>query len=584
MNPKITSTSMESLQRKYAAEAAKRHRPEGLAQFVTLQDSSTERLCSLTEDLWIDHDALNATDPALEDGATYKFLILGAGYGGLLHAVRLIQAGLADCINGIRLVDTAGGFGGAWYWNRYPGLHCDVESYSYMPLLEETGYMPKKKYDSGTELRAHAERIADMWHLRDKTLFRANIKTAQWDAATKLWGIEIEEQRRSRHGTDLSHITVYARYFLITGGIHTRPQVPRLPGLESFTGPMFHTARWDYSITGGSPDDPKLTGLQGKRVGILGTGATAVQVVPHLAQWASELYVFQRTPSAIHELGQKETDQRKWTTKIAKCEGWQMERMVNFNRFPSNGAQSYVTADNIVNDSWSKMPAFSALIGGPAWGVVEPTGKGIEEHINKLHQLDRPRSEAAHAHVDTIVKDASTADKLKAWYPVWCKRPAFSDSYLQVFNQSHVHLVDTNGKGVSSVTKDGLVSEGHEYQLDVLVLSTGYRTPVYANGCPATRAGIKVFGRDGLSLDKKWLDQGVATLHGMYTHGFPNLFFVGHAQSGAAANFVMVLDVMARHIAYVIKQAQLRVGTSSPDVVIEVERDAEERWTGECMK
>jgi cation diffusion facilitator CzcD-associated flavoprotein CzcO len=153
-----------------------------------------------------------------------------------------------------------------------------------------------------------------------------------------------------------------------------------------------------------------------------------------------------------------------------------------------------------------------------------------------------------------------------------------------VFNQSHVHLVDTNGKGVSSVTKDGLVSEGHEYQLDVLVLSTGYRTPVYANGCPATRAGIKVFGRDGLSLDKKWLDQGVATLHGMYTHGFPNLFFVGHAQSGAVANFVMVLDVMARHIAYVIKQAQLRVGTSSPDVVIEVERDAEERWTGECMK
>lgn len=423
-----TTMNMSSLQQKYAAEAAKRHRPEGLAQFVTLEDSSSDRLRSLVRDTWADHGALNATEPPLLEGTTYNFLILGAGYGGLLHAVRLSQAGLAGGVNDVRLIDTAGGFGGTWYWNRYPGLHCDVESYSYMPLLEETGYQPRKKYASGAELREHAERIAEMWNLKNKTLFRACVKTAQWDPVFKLWKIEIIERRHSMDGTKSRHIRINARYFIITGGIHTRPQVPRIPGLDRYAGEVFHTARWNYNVTGGSPEQPDLTELRGKRVGIVGTGATAVQVVPHLAQWASELYVFQRTPSAIHVLGQKETDPNEWSRKIAKGKGWQMERMINFNRFPSNAAQHHVAEENMVNDSWSDMPAFSALIGGPAWGVVEPTDKGIADHINRLHQLDVPRSEASRAYVDAVVTDASTADKLK----VRILQPRVSRSRLTV--------------------------------------------------------------------------------------------------------------------------------------------------------
>jgi cation diffusion facilitator CzcD-associated flavoprotein CzcO len=347
------------------------------------------------------------------DDATYKFLILGAGYGGLLQAVRLIQAGLVEGDNDLRLVESAGGFGGSWYWNRYPGLHCDVESYSYMPLLEETGYMPKKRYASGPELREHAERIGHMWKLNDKTFFRSEVKTARWIATTKTWAIDIEERRRFDNDIELRHIKVYAHYFIITGGIHTRPQAPRIPGLDLYTGSLFHTARWNYDVTGGSPTRPCLTGLQGKRVGIIGTGATAVQVVPEVAKWASALYVFQRTPSAIHALGQTETNQEEWVTRIANYQGWQRRRMINLNRFPSNGPYNSTSDENLVNDSWTKMPAFSALIGSPAWGIIEPTEKCIEGHVKNLYMLDQPRSDAARAYVDKIVHDGPTAEKLK---------------------------------------------------------------------------------------------------------------------------------------------------------------------------
>lgn len=403
---------MDQLQDKFAAEASKRRRTDGLAQFVTLRESSSDRLRSLAQDPWAHQHPSKVAEPPLENSASYKFLILGAGYGGLLFAVRLIQAGLADGPHDIRLIDTAGGFGGTWYWNRYPGVCCDVESYSYMPLLEETGYIPKHRYASGTELREHAERIADLWDLRNRTLLEAHVDTARWDDEERTWCIEVQ-QLGSQDGCARRQIRVQTRYFLVTGGIHTRPQVPKIPGLDSFAGPMCHSARWDYSITGGSPEKPDLTELRGKRVGVLGTGATAVQVVPHVAKWASKLYIFQRTPSSIHKLGQRPTDPEEWTTKVATRTDWQMNRMMRYNRFPSNGAQRGDEEDDTIKDSWSKMPAFSALIGGTAWGVVEPTGEAIAKHVHKLHLVDQPRLEATHSQVEDIVNDASTADKLK---------------------------------------------------------------------------------------------------------------------------------------------------------------------------
>ena len=307
--PSAEDLKLFELSQKYTAEAAKRLRPDGLDQFVRLKEAGSERFRALAEDPWADHTALNSR-AQVQDGAKSKFLILGAGYGGLLFAVRLIEAGLASGPEDIRFVDAAGGFGGTWWWNRYPGLHCDIESYTYMPLLEETGYMPKNKYVTGAELLEHADRIATQWKLHDKALFRSNVKAARWDDATQLWNVEVTEGRGP--GEQSRELKLQAQYVLIASGILTNPHVPKIPGLESFSGPLFHTARWDYKATGGSPEDASLTGLEGKRVGILGTGATAIQVVPKLAKFAKELYVFQRTPSAVSWRGQRRTDPEEW--------------------------------------------------------------------------------------------------------------------------------------------------------------------------------------------------------------------------------------------------------------------------------
>ena len=308
--PSAQDIQLFNIQQKYAQEAAKRFRSDGINQYVVIGNVEEGRLRELAQDPWADHAALNAREPAIKDGAQHKFLVLGAGYGGLLFAARVKQAGLVNGPDDLRLVDNAGGFGGTWYWNRYPGLHCDVESYTYMPLLEETGYAPTQKYASGPELREHADRIATHFDLHDKTLFRSQVKTARWDEETQLWNVHIVEGRGPEEPSRDLHIKV--QYVLAASGVLTTPQVPKIPGLESFSGSMFHTARWDYSISGGKPDDWALTGLEGKRVGILGTGATAIQVVPQVAKWAKELYVFQRTPSAVSERGQRRTDPEEW--------------------------------------------------------------------------------------------------------------------------------------------------------------------------------------------------------------------------------------------------------------------------------
>lgn len=307
--PSPEDLKLFELSQKYSEEAAKRRREDGLAQFVRLKESGSERIRALVEDPWADHAALNAR-PTVNDGAKHKFVILGAGYGGLLFAVRLLKSGVASSPQDILFLDAAGGFGGTWYWNRYPGLHCDIESYTYMPLLEETGYMPTGKYVTGAELQGHADRIATQWKLHDRALFRANVKSTRWNDAAQQWTVDITEGRGP--GEQSRELKLNAQYVLIASGIITNPHVPKIPGLESFSGPLFHTARWDYTVTGGSQTDVILPGLEGKRVGILGTGATAIQLVPRLAKSAKELYVFQRTPSAVSWRGQRPTDPEEW--------------------------------------------------------------------------------------------------------------------------------------------------------------------------------------------------------------------------------------------------------------------------------
>ncbi|KAK0720247.1 pyridine nucleotide-disulfide oxidoreductase-like protein [Lasiosphaeris hirsuta] len=577
--PSAEDLKLYELSQKYTEEAAKRFRADGSAQFFELQDAEAERLRTLAEDPWVDHAALNAQDSPVKDGGRYKFLVLGAGFGGMLLAVRLIEAGVASGPNDLRIIDKVGGFGGTWWSNRYPGLHCDVESYTYMPLLEETGYMPKSKYASGPELLEHAGRIATQWNLHDKGFFRAAVKSAHWDDATSLWNIQIVESRGP--GEPSRALRVQAEYFLTASGVLVRPHAPNIPGLASFTGPMFHTARWDYSVTGGSPQESRLTGLEGKRVGIMGTGATAIQATPQLAKWAKELYVFQRTPSAVHYRAQRPTDPEEWKTKIAYKKGWQRERMANLNSYLTNAPIK--GQENMVNDAWTEMPAFSAIVGCPKWGFIEPTPEKIGEHVAKLYRLDLPHSESGRARVDQIVKDPETAAQLKAWYPTWCKRPTFNDEYLPTFNLPNVHLVDTAGKGIDSATEQGLVVGDKEYPIDVLVLSTGYRGPVEGDGNPEAQLQVEIRGRGGRSLGEKWKTQGASTLHGVATSGFPNMFFLSPTQSCSSANFTQSLEVWIEHIVHIISKAEEKASERS-HAVIDVTSEGEEGWAGVIMQ
>ncbi|KAH8884081.1 FAD/NAD(P)-binding domain-containing protein [Thozetella sp. PMI_491] len=522
------------------AEADKRLRSDGHEQFVQLTETDEERIRSLIEDPWVDHDALNSQKSPITQDGTYKFFVLGAGFGGLQYTVRLLEQGLASA-DDIRLADAAGGFGGTWYWNRYPGLHCDLESYIYLPLLEETGYIPKQRYSTGEEVRQHAERIASQWKLGNKTLFRSD-----------LWNIKLT-QRRGPSAKPID-LRFHAHYVYLAAGVLTRPQIPKIPGLLSFSGSIFHTARWNYGVSGGSPADWNLIGLRGKKVAVVGTAATAIGVVPEVAKYAGELYVIQRTPAYVKQRDQRPTDIAEFRARVATGKGWQWERQRNFNLHQTNAAKPGQI--NLVDDAWTDMPAYSAVLGSPRHGILDPAPENLSKHVTDFHALDLLHMEAVRARVESL-----------PWYPSWCKRPTFSDTYLQAFNEPHVHLVDTDGKGPTRATEKGLIVGDREYELDVIIFGTGYRAPGFGLASPASRTGIEVIGRGGQSLDEKWQANGAATLHGYSTNGFPNLWFSANSQATTTGNNVMMLGLIAEHVVYQIAEAERRVGAGRRAVV-----------------
>ena len=550
---------------KYIEERNKRIRPEGTAQYLHLNNKYQH----LNEDHWVDHAALNAKRSPLSDGDRCKFLMLGAGYGGLGYAARLIDAGFSA--NDMYFVDSAGGFGGTWYWNRYPGLMCDVESYTYMPFLEETGYMPKHKYSYGPELREHAERVAKHWKLENNALFRTTVKSLEWDEGEKLWRVSLTQNRGP--GEQPLDSTIRADFVVVVSGVFGPPQIPGAPGLADFKGHIFHSSRWDYEYTGGSPEDQTMSNLKDKVVATIGTGATGIQVVPELAKWAKKLYVFQRTPSMVDTRDQRPTNPEEWKTKIASKKGWQRERQANFNSWVSN----VPNGPNVVDDGWTRLVTYRALIGTP--GIIG--FESFQQFAEDINKEDLTRTNRLRTRVEEVVKDKDTAEHLKAWYNTWCKRPCFHDDYLKAFNNPNVTLIDTDGKGIEGFTPAGIMSGGKEYPVDLLVLSTGYRTSTKTNS-PAERANISITGRNGLSLDDKWIKQGASTLHGLFTHDFPNLFFCGPLQAGTAANMVYNTDVLAEHLTYILSEAKKKFGTDR--ILVEPGKWAEEIWAGEIMK
>lgn len=373
--------------------------------------------------------------------------------------------------------------------NRYPGVMCDTEASVYCPLLEETGYMPKHKYSYGEELRGHTERVARHYGFADKGVFRTKVISAEWNDDTRRWAVKMEQNRGPGH--EPVSLTAYSQFFCLCNGVLNHPKAPKVPGLEDFAGQIFHAARWNYDITGGSPTDDTMTKLQDKRVGILGTGPTSIQAIPRLAQYSKELYVFQRTPSSIGHRGQQLTDPVEWKTTIASKPGWQLERMRNYDLL----TQGEEADERYLTDGFTKLKTFAAFTGRSDAPVM--TEDMVPAHIENYLKLDVPFQEFNRSRVDQVVHDRRAADALKAWYPTWCKRPAFHDDYLVTFNRPNVHLIDiADTKGVTGATAKGLIGGGQEIELDVLVLSTGFRPLLdIHNPDPGSKSNAVIIGK-----------------------------------------------------------------------------------------
>lgn len=471
-----------------------------------------------------------------------EVLIIGAGFGGLLTASRLREKG----VDSVRLMDEAGDVGGTWYWNRYPGIHCDIESYVYLPLLEEVGYVPKWRYAPGEEIRQHAIAIAKHFDLYRDSLFQTRAIRLEWVEEAEEWIVETDRGDRFR-----------ARFVVTSSGTLTQPKLPGIPGIETFRGHTFHTSRWDYAYTGGTSEGG-LTGLADKRVAVVGTGATGLQVVPHVGADAQELIVFQRTPSTVDVRDNRPTDPA-WAASLKP--GWQRERMENFLAVLAGEP----VEESLVQDGWTATINLQRKI---LSGSVDTTLPAKErerlDEIDDFLTMNRLR-----ARVDAIVGAPATAEALKPWYRYMCKRPGFSDTYLQTFNRPNVTLVDTaDTGGITRMTETSVVVGDTEYEVDCVIFATGFDV-----GISGVMSGtLPVIGRDGRTLLEAWA-KGPRTLHGFSSHGFPNLFHLSGIQNANSVNFAHILLEQAEHIAAVIGRGRA-VGAR----FIEPTAAAEDAW------
>lgn len=520
-----------ALREKYRQERDRRIRPEGNAQYRG----------ATGEFGYYAHDPYTSRAERAPMNDRVEVLVIGGGFGGLVTGARLREAG----VESMRMMDEAGDFGGTWYWNRYPGIHCDIESYVYMPLLEEVGYVPKWRYAPGEEIRQHAVTIAEHYNLYRDTAFHTRVTELRWDENAGEWRVHTDRGDAMR-----------ARYVIVSSGTLTQPKLPGIPGIEEFRGHTFHTSRWDYSYTGGDAEGG-LSGLADKRVGVIGTGATGLQAIPHLARDAKQLFVFQRTPSSVDVRGNRPTDP-EWASTLKP--GWQRERMDNFLSILSG---EDVDVD-LTQDGWTSTARLQRkMITGAVDTTLDP-----DERERRDELADFAKMEQIRGRVDEVVDEPQTAEALKPWYRYMCKRPGFSDQYLQSFNRPNVRLIDTaDHGGVTAMTETGVVVGEEEYAVDCIIFATGFET----GKSGVVSGALPVYGRDGTQLLESW-SGGPRTLHGFYSHGFPNLFHLGSLQNANSVNFAHILTEQAEHIATVVAAAR-DAGASCVEPSAQAEQD-----------
>jgi cation diffusion facilitator CzcD-associated flavoprotein CzcO len=503
----------DTIKRKFAEERDLRlkYRPEGTRQY-------TSDLNGWMAKYEIDpYGGQIASREPISD--TVECLFIGGGFSALLTSARLRECG----VESIRIVERGADVGGTWYWNRYPGAACDVVAYDYLPLLDETGYVPSRHYAKAPEIYAYCQLIARRYNLYELAVFQTTVTSTVWDAAEKMWHVSTDR------GDSLK-----AKFVICANGTLAKPKLSKIKGMETFKGHSFHTSRWDYDYCG-----EDLSRLSDKVVGIIGTGATAVQAIPRLGAAAKELYVFQRTPSSIDIKDDWPTDQ-EWARKLRP--GWQARRRER-----------------------ARMDARRMEEGSELAGVSR------EEKIRRQENANIDYMMRIHTRIEEIVKDQATAEALKPWYMFMCKRPCFDNDYLPTFNRPSVHLIDTHGKGISEITEKGPVFEGKQYEVDLLIYATGFevqKTGIYND----------IRGETGLDLNDKYGD-GIRTLVGIHSHGYPNLFIMGGYQASFQFNLTDMLQSQGDHIAACIDYAR-RHGYQTIDATPE----AEEWWVQEVIE
>lgn len=533
LTPDTLGFDPKQLAERYREEREKRIRDDAEAQFVQLSHESPFANKYLEED---PYSEVVERDPIVRER---DVVIIGGGWVGMMTAARLKEAG----VNDVCIIESAGDFGGTWYWNRYPGAQCDIESYSYLPLLEETGYVPKLRYSYAPEIYEHAQRIGQHFDLYKDAVFSTWVTDLTWDEGSARWIV-------STNRGD----AIKARHVCMGTGPANRPRLPGIPGVETFKGHSFHTSRWDYNYTGGGPGGG-LDKLGDKTVAIIGTGATAVQCVPALGASAKKLYVIQRTPSSVDQRNNRETDP-EWAASLEP--GWQAARQKRFGDAFLGGT----VPPEFEDEGWVRMIRNLHTLRAEA-------GDLPAQELRNLAQLaDFKTMEQIRSQVDETIKDPELADKLKAYYNQFCKRPTFNDDYLATFNRDNVELIDVSeAKGVDRITETGFVANGIEYDVDCIVYASGFEiTSSYER-----RIGIPINGIGGESIYDHWSD-GMKSMHGLMVSGFPNLYLCGGLfvfQLGA--NYSFGVDVQAEQVAYTVSELQKR-GVQAANVTSEAEQ------------
>jgi cation diffusion facilitator CzcD-associated flavoprotein CzcO len=531
----MTVVDTEALRRRYADERAKRLRPDGNDQYLQF----TGQFADMIEDPYTER----VEREPLRDHVTFAFI--GGGFAGLVTGARLKEAGVSD----VRIVEKGGDFGGTWYWNRYPGAQCDTASMIYLPLLEETGHMPTERYVHAPEILEHCQRIAKQYGLYENALFHTRVTGLEWDEVAGRWIV------RTDRGDEFTAQFVGWG----TGPLHVA-KLPGIPGIDSFEGHTFHSSRWDYAYTGGDPAGAPLDRLGDKRIAIIGTGATAVQCVPHLAAACRELFVFQRTPSSVDVRDNQPIDP-EWFAAVA-TPGWQQRWLENF---VANMTPGEWPGEDLVNDGWTDLSKrMRGRVLELSSGEITPEQVAAEVEFADFEKMSEIRDR-----VNSIVADPQTAESLKAWYRQLCKRPCFHDEYLDAYNQPNVHLIDTDGRGVERITRDGVVVAGAEYPVDCIIYASGFEVGT----SPTRRTGFDVTGRDGVLLSEYWAGS-MRTMHGIHMHGFPNAFVVQLSQgANFVANVPHNLSDAAKTVAAVVAHA-----VAGGYGLVEVTRQAQDAW------